>query len=282
MKLRALLVCYFAAVLTTPCLATSADEIQSVQAVHDAWESSFERTDIDAIEKLWMHDADVLIVTPLGTRHLGWAEAKGALKNLFALLGQTTIDVFDSFMTIDGNEASMTMTYKWSPAKDRTFPLTERYRKINGDWKIYISDSKGQVLSLRPDDEHAIRLLAAKVQGRLLDKDIAVIADLVAEDFIYVDVGGTTYQGWQQSANPLSEDLKRITDLHFQSIALIEDSACARGSLTLIDGETPNFQFTFVGLNWKVAEINFNTQAKSLAVQPKAKGKITYVWAKLK
>lgn len=182
-----LCVCDFVLVLIAPCLATSNREIQAIQAVHEAWEIAFERADINAVEKVWAHDGEVFIVTPLGTRHNGWASVKGALKNLSALLDQTTINVKDPFLTIGGDEASMTMTYQWSPARDRVFPLTERYRHVNGDWKIYLSDSQGQTLPLRPEDEKAIKRLTSQVRNGLLAKDTAAIAEVVADDFTHAE-----------------------------------------------------------------------------------------------
>ncbi len=276
-----LCVCDFVLVLIAPCVAISNREIQAVQAVHEAWEIAFERADIDAVENVWAHDGDVFIVTPLGTRHNGWAFVKGALKNLFALLGQTTINVSNPFLTIDGNEASMTMTYQWSLARERVFPLTERYRQVEGHWKISISDSQGQTLPLRPEDEKAIKRLTSQVQKGLIAKDTVMIADVVADDFTYTDLNGNPHEGWIASTPILVADLQRLAALQLQSIALIGAQACAFVSLTLTDGKTRNVQFIFAGPDWKLAALHLHLDRETLAVvQPKGKG--TTTWGKLR
>lgn len=266
-------------------MANPHPEIDALQAIRDAGELAFERKDINTIETLWVRDGDALMTTPLGTRHQGFAEIKRALLNLFALLGQTTIDTRDLFFTLNGDHASITMKYTWNVVPGTLFDLTERYRKVDGEWKIYISDSQDHTLPLHPDDEKAMVQLAKQVQGGLLDKDIPAIAGRVADDFTYVATDGTTYQGWPSSANALAADVELIAAPQLESISLRENQACGRYTMKLSpepakDGKTRKIQFTFVGPNWKLALIHFNPEAESFAVEPS--GKRSTTWGQVK
>lgn len=255
-------------------------DIQALQAIRAAGELAFERNDIKTIEQLWLDDDDVLMTTPLGTRYKGFPKIKAALMNLFALLGQTTIETEDLFFTVVGEEASITMKYLWSVLPGVRLDLLERYRNVDGKWKIYASDSQGELVPLRPEDEKKIKQLASSVQGRILAKDIAQIADLTADDFTYIDKNGAQTKGWQESANVLSADVETLKDLQLQSIALIGNQACAWYTLTPIDDQTLTVQLTFVGPNeWKLAHIRFAPQ-DALAVAPNRR--LTITWAKLK
>ena len=280
--MKLFVVCYLSTVLTAPLMATPSREMQAVQAIHETWEFAFENADLDAIEKLWAHDGDVWLVTPLGTIHNGWAEVKGALKNLFGLLGQTMLDISDPFITIDGDDASMTMRYNWSPAGGRIFRLTERYRKVEGFWKLQVSDAQGNLLPLRPDDEKAIKLLADPVKEALLAKDIGAIEAVVAADFTYTDFNGTQHEGWQASAPLIAADLEGLAELQLESMALVGNQACGRYTLTPIDGTHRSVQFSFTHLTgWKLAAINLNPDAESLAVvQPN--NTYTTTWGRIK
>ena len=162
--------------LTSVIMAKPNPEIDALQAIRDTGELAFEHNDINTIEKLWVRDGDALMTTPLGTQHQGFAEIKRALLALFAFIGQTTIETSDLFFTLLGDEASITMKYTWNVVPRTLFDLTERYRKVDGHWKIYISDSQGRTLSLRPEDEKAIKQLASRVQASILAKDIKAIA----------------------------------------------------------------------------------------------------------
>lgn len=266
--------------LTLPLMANQSNEIQALQAIRDAGELAFERNDINTIEKLWLHDDDVLMTTPIGTRHKGFAEIKGALIDLFGLLGQTTIDVSEPFLTVDGNEASITMTYRWSPAPDIRFPLTERYRKVDRDWKIYVSDSQGHFSPLRPEDEAVIKPLLLAVQRGLLAKDTAAIENLVAADFIYTNFNGTRHRGWLASVEMLRADIKQIANLQLESTTLMGNQACTSVLLTLTDDKIRNVQFTFAGPDWQLATINLNPEAESRTVMPR--NKTATLWGLLK
>lgn len=172
------------------------------------------------------------------------------------------------------------MKYLWSVLPGVRLDLLERYRNVDGKWKIYASDSQGELVPLRPEDEKKIKQLASSVQGRLLAKDIAAIADLTADDFTYIDKNGAQTKGWGASVEALGADVEALADLQLQSIALIGHQACAWYTLTPIDDQTLTVQLTFVGPNeWKLAQINFAPK-DLLAVQPNSK--LTTLWAKLK
>ena len=277
---KVLCVCYFVAVVIHPSLATSNREIQAVKAVHDAWALAFEAADINAAEKIWSHDGDVLFITPRGTRHKGFAAVKGALKNLFGEFDKTTLDISNLFLTVNGDEATITMTFQWSPVPGKTFPVIERYRKADGGWKLHASQTQGNLLPLRPEDEKAIKQLTSRVQNAFLTKDTATIAPVVANDFTYTDLNGTQHLSWQESAKILDADFAQFASLQLQSMALIKNQACARASLTLTDGEIRNVQFILVGPNWKLTMITLKPEVESLAVEPN--GKTTTLWARIK
>ncbi|MCH8295178.1 nuclear transport factor 2 family protein [Candidatus Poribacteria bacterium] len=266
--------------LTFPVMANPNPDINALQAVRDAGEEAFERKDINTIEKLWVRDGDALMTTVLGTQHKGFAETKQALLNLFALPVQMTIETSDLFFTLLGDHASITMKYSWNVVPGKIFNLTERYRKINGDWKIYISDSQRLILPLRPEDEKAIRSLASKIQRELRAKDTASIADMATDDFIYTDWDGTRHVGWQNSVEVLGTDLDQWANLQLHKTVLIENQACVQYILTLTNGKTRNVQLTFIGPNWKLKEINLKPETKSLAVEPNRK--TATLWARIK
>jgi ketosteroid isomerase-like protein len=144
-----LCVCYLVIVLNASGWAIKTPEIQAGQTLHETWELAFERANINAVEELWARNPDVLLVTPLGTRHKGFASVKAALKNVFELFGQTKLDVSERFLTLNGNEASITTTYRWSPAENVVFRSTEHLTKIHDQWKIQIADAQGNLLPLR-------------------------------------------------------------------------------------------------------------------------------------
>lgn len=266
--------------LTSVVMANPNPEIDALQAIRDAGELAFERNDINTIETLWVRDGDALMTTPLGTQHQGFAEIKRALLALFALLGQTTIEASDLFFTLLDDEASITMKYTWNVVPGTLFDVTERYRKVDGHWKIYRSDSQGNTLPLRPDDEKAIKQLALRVQASILAKDIKAIAFVVADDFTYTDIDGIPHPGWQKSVETLRADFHPFVDLQLQSIVLIANTACGRYTLTHADGNTRPVQFTFAGPQWRLAAIHLKPQVDPFAVMPNGKRFMT--WGRLK
>jgi ketosteroid isomerase-like protein len=221
-------------------MATPNEEIDTVHTIHQAWKEAFEDTDIKTIEKFWSHGRDALLVTPLGNRHKSWAEVKAALKSMFGLLGPTTLEISDKFITVDGAQASITMHYQWSPAFGMVFPLTEHYQKADGEWKLHLSDSFNNPQPLRPDDalrvagartrrKTDIKQLASKVRNRVIAQDIASIAELVAADFTYTAPNGQQIDEWEVIAGTLEADISQVIELQLQWIALKDNKAPLRG-----------------------------------------------------
>ena len=132
------------------------------------------------------------------------------------------------------------------------------------------------MLPLRPADEKEIKQLAKQVQDGLLDKDIAAIKELTADDFIYTDFNGIQHLGWLASAPLLAADLEQIVNLQLQSIALMENQACGQYTLTGADGESRPVRLTFVGPNWKLETIHLNPEAESFSVGANDKHRTTW------
>lgn len=255
-------------------------DINALQAIRDTGEAAFERNDMKTLESLWVRDADAVMITALGTQYKGFPAIQRALLDLFAIMGRTVVETKAPFFTVDGNQASITMTYTWNVLPGTTFNLTERYRRANGDWKIFLSDGLGGTPGLRPKDEAAIKRLNSEVVGILLAKEAAAMVDIVTDDFVYTNSDGIRYHGWQQSAKILRNDVNQFANIALQSTALIQHRACAQYVLTLINGQTQDVQLTFVGPNWKLAQLNLKPDTEQLAVDPGNRAMVS--WAKIK
>jgi ketosteroid isomerase-like protein len=275
MKTTVVIVCIFGLLPLFPPLGLAADEGE-VYAVHRAWKTAVEQADIAQVDAIWAQTDDALLLTLLGDKIQGWQKVRQEIQKAWDLVGKTKIIVSNRVITVSGDSASATMDYRWSPIPDLPLKATERYRKVDGAWKMHAQDGTGGLAPLRPNAEIRLRQQVQQTQAALLGNHPAVLKTQIAPDFTYIALNGTVYRQWE--ADRIESDLKKIHDLCLKVVYLTDDRATAHYLLTLVNADERDIQWVYDN-NWKLTHINCAPQAPQ-TIQPNSK--LSMTWARIK
>jgi len=250
-----------------------ASDVQEVYDAHIAWKTASEQASLPAVDAIWTHAPDAMLITLFGVQIKGWLEVRQEIKRAFDLVGKTTITVSNLVITVSGEAASATSDYRWSPIPDLPLKATERYRLEGGRWKMHAQDATGGLEPLRPDDETCLRQKVQQTQAALLGKDLNALMGLIADAFTYIALDGTVHRTFEKAA--IGKDVENIRELRLKVIYLTDTAATAHYSLTPVNFDDREIELVYNN-DWQLTQVNFKPEAESFAVEPSGKRSTTW------
>lgn len=123
----------------------SDEDLAANQELDRQFVEAMSQKDVEKVMSLFWNSPHFVLVTPEGTVHLGWENARKALQEMFAGLESVRLEINEVTHVRSGDcvLAVGTATYQMEPRDGPPQQFTERWtdvrRKIGGRW-VYVLD----------------------------------------------------------------------------------------------------------------------------------------------